>query len=744
MAKIGLMTWFTYDNHGSLLQCRALMRSIEKLGYDVDLVNYTPKEPYSNKPLMKTAIHKVSGKLKSLNDKSRGLSVKNEKSMQFREILSKSPQVETKSELFALNREYDSFVCGSDQIWAPTVFDDNYFLSFVDKKSRKVAYAPSIGLPVIENPHVRERMKQCINDFEYLSTREEKGAELIRELTGKEAKVVLDPTLLLSRAEWEKEMVQVDKKNYILCYFLGDNQKHYETCVQIARRLNKELIVLPVRRQDLLKPECTKEDIGPREFISLIDNADMILTDSFHGTIFSINFNKPVVVFKRFKDNALSQNSRIYNILKKLNLESLLFEADIERSIEAAKNVNFFDVNQRLEELREDSLDYLERALRESSDSNRKDDKVITKNCCGCGMCTVVCPQKCIQLKLNENGFYHYEIDQERCIHCNMCSTVCGQAGIHGEMIPLRACELYSACAVDEEVLKKSTSGGICSTISSYELANGGNVIGCKYDYEKNIAYLDVDKSETAVNKTKGSKYLQAYPVAAYKQLKEMNRGVVVGTPCQIGSVDLYLKKMKKRDDFLLVEFICHGVPTYHLWNKYIKEFQNVTEIEFRSKSEGWGSEVIKIQGKGLEYAANSEKDLFYRFFELSNTLNSSCYECNYREKSVADIKVGDYWGPKFKANKAGMSMVIPVTSRGMLYLEDLRKKNLLHIQKEEIEDYFKYQQIANMREPLEYRNIIADLKNETFSLKSVDRKYNTSANRIKKLRRFYYKLKGM
>ena len=126
-----------------------------------------------------------------------------------------------------LNNEFDAFVCGSDQIWAPSCFDDKYFLSFVEDTNTMVSYAPSIGLSSVEDSNIAMQMKELINRFKFLSVREEKGKELIKNLCNKEAQVVLDPTLLLSQHEWnelikdhtlEKPLKEIIEKNYILCY----------------------------------------------------------------------------------------------------------------------------------------------------------------------------------------------------------------------------------------------------------------------------------------------------------------------------------------------------------------------------------------------------------------------------------------------------------------------------------------------------------------------------------------------
>lgn len=749
MKKIGLMTWFSYDNFGSLLQCKATMKSVEKLGYEIELINYVPKQSYSKiqniSIILKKIILKIIKRFLYIFSKKDMKKISLNNMNIFRKNMKKSRLVLTKSDLFLLNKEYDSFICGSDQVWAPTVYDENYFLSFVEDDNKKIAYAPSIGLPVIENKFIKENMKKLISNFIYLSTREEQGAKLIKDLIGKEAKVVLDPTLLLNKEDWEKEMVDIKYENYILAYFLGDNKKYYIESQKIAKILNKQLLIIPTNNKDLNKKECIQDDLGPQEFISLINKADLVLTDSFHGTIFSINFHKPFITFKRFIDNNLSQNSRIYNILKKLNLEELIFNNNY-KIIEYAKNIDYKLVEEKLLKLRNESLNFLKDSLEKSTNSLKEKAKVkvkITNNCTGCGVCVAVCPKDCIRIKENDFGFFEYKIDHSKCISCNICSEVCGQANFL-EKNYINDKKLYSAYSTKKDILLNSTSGGVCTTIAYNAIEKNKSVISCEYDYEKNRAILNIANTIEQFDKMKGSKYLQAFSNNIYKKLKELEEGVIIGTPCQIASVDLYLNLLKKREKFLLVDFICHGVPSYKLWDKYIKSFDKIEKILFRNKEYSWRNKYITIINNKISKTKKENSDLFYHFFNIGNNYNDCCYECKYRDSSLADIRVGDYWGPKFKNNKTGISMVISFTSKGEEILKELKGDQKLILEEQTIEDYLNYQQTKNFRKPLEYYEILEELKDNKITLKEIDKKYNFSILRRNNLRKKIYSIKNI
>lgn len=715
--KIAIMTWYTYNNYGSVLQAYSLRKAIQALNYEtVNLINYLPK---SQKSSLREKLNIINVKerllLRTKNVKT-NITERNVKFDKFRkEQISITQKCNDATELFLLNEQYDKFICGSDQIWAPTVFDENYFLSFVKDNCKKIAYAPSIGLPVIENKYIKKNIKELVNRFNNLSIREEQGKEILENITDKEIQVVLDPTLLLNKKDWNDNFKLEDKqKGYVLFYCLGRNKKYYKLAKKISKKLGKELIVIPGTVFDYLKREIN--NASPTEFLKLIYNADVVLTDSFHGTIFSINFNIPFITFKRFKDNKLSQNSRIYSILKKVNLQERIYNNNLDYFLKNI-DIDFSEANEILEKERASSINFLTKALENENETINTEK--ITNLCTGCGMCAAICPRDAINIKLNGKGFYSYEIDQEKCIHCNMCKKVCGQ--LNTETNEIQKMKMYSAYSLDEDVLKESSSGGIAYELSSYCLKNNIPVIGCTYNLnEQRAEHIKVTKKEE-LKKLSGSKYIQSYTLEAFSQLNQLQNGLVIGTPCQISSVDRYLKSINKREKFILVDLICHGVPTYHLWNKYIQQFNNVSQVKFRDKKYNWRSMTISINSKHHE---KENKSLFYHFFNLGNIYNKSCYHCKYRKKTAADIKIGDYWGKKFKNNKKGVSMVIVNTKNGEKILEELKKEKRIQLDVQPIDDYFKIQQTENIAIPIMYEQTIAELENENINLKKLSQKY--------------------
>lgn len=227
-------------------------------------------------------------------------------------------------------KHYDYFVCGSDQIWNPgyTTTSDLAFLSFASRE-KCIALSPSFG--VSEIPESLHNM-YCdgINGIEMLSVREEAGKKIIFDLTGRNAEVLVDPTMAIDVSEWEKiatkpEIELPDK--YLLCYFLGKVDNKYRTIIKkIAEKNNLEIVSL----FDIEHTEYYSLD--PSEVLYCIKNATMVTTDSFHGTVFSILFHKDFTVFER-NEGGLSMSSRLETLLKRFGLQSKLCYSSLNTEV---------------------------------------------------------------------------------------------------------------------------------------------------------------------------------------------------------------------------------------------------------------------------------------------------------------------------------------------------------------------------------------------------------------------------
>lgn len=751
-SKIAMITWHTYLNYGSILQASSLYYNIKKLGYEPEILNYLPKGrvvSYPRLDLAKRMFTKIKSGKKSIYLSDEQTALYNNFLM---ERTSCTSCYKTYSELNDLNMEYDAFVCGSDQIWSPLCYDSKYFLDFVENTDKMIAYAPSIGSTKIDDSIIREKMFQHISRFKHLAVREQQGAELIKKLTGHDAKVVLDPTLLMDAAEWDEfasvnAVKRIDGK-YILCYFLGDAEKYMRYVRILSKKSNIPFYVIPVSTQQKNSGDAVPFEVGPSEFVSLIRNAEYVVTDSFHGMAFSVNYNIPFTVFKRFKDNdCKNQNSRIFSLLQMLGLEERLVDYKNTKNILDMFNCDFTKANQKLIKKRAYSIEYLKNALESATKAITVQKKLpfkITDMCCGCGACATVCPKGAISICRNDEGFEHYLINESICVHCGQCKTVCPMTNITALQMK-KSKALYSVKSHSEQVLKVSSSGGVGHEIASMLLAKGCAVCGCTYDTVNNSAkhiwIMPGQKDKLLL--LQGSKYIQSVSAEAMKQLVEFaktTRIVFFGTPCQAASVDKILRKKKLRNQAIIVDLICHGVPSYYLWDKYLSELDKKYGtgdhpiVLFRSKEREWRRRWLMVAGNGRVYKKEEHKDDFYGFFRRGLCYMRACSDCPYRERSAADLRIGDYWGDKFVHDKRGVSMVIANTSQGDDLINTMKIRNTCEVYQQDLIEYWSVQFPYNLPRPLIREQLIAELKNDDVDLHTLRKKYCTYYDQMEKI----------
>ncbi len=305
MKKIGILTINSF-NLGNRLQNYALQTMIEKMGYSAETILRT-------KPcgVIKSIKRNIRSKL--IDDRFTRF-YKFDKNIHWSKCIVSKDAVTDK-----LGEKYDGFVVGSDQVWNPT-FSFNSELDYLPMidSSKKFAYAASFGVSVIPKEY-KHMVKNGLSTFDLISVREDAGVNIVKELTGRDATLVIDPTLMLTKEEWRRlSVVPSDLKrdsHYILTYFLGhEPQKATEEKSKLMRENGwMEYCLL-----DRANPKVCKA--GPCEFLYLIDHAELVLTDSFHGSVFSFLFGKPFYVYAREgKENNML--SRIDTLMKMFSLE---------------------------------------------------------------------------------------------------------------------------------------------------------------------------------------------------------------------------------------------------------------------------------------------------------------------------------------------------------------------------------------------------------------------------------------
>ena len=360
------MTWFHYINYGTALQVFASIKYLGSKEHAVKVIQYYPNPtPMYYKSKLDEYIYRGKGKLHRIFTSSNIIEKSAGNSFQrfIKKNIELTGKVENDEDFDSINNVFDCFICGSDQIWSPLNFDPHYYLDFVNDPSKMIAYAPSMGVSHIDRPGDDQKISELTNRFKYLSVREKTGAEMIKRLNGREAKVVLDPTLLLSKEDWERYIPGKSEGKYLLAYFLRENKKYWKVVREVADKLHLDIKVIPVFEDDL-KMAGAQKGAGPDDFVRLIRGASFICTDSFHGMAFSVNFNKQFLPFQRFASGAKdNQNSRVYDFLDAMGLKDRMYQSG--KGEKYLDKMDYAPVNKRLEKLRKESRQYLDGALKE-------------------------------------------------------------------------------------------------------------------------------------------------------------------------------------------------------------------------------------------------------------------------------------------------------------------------------------------------------------------------------------------
>ena len=392
--KVGIVSCYFKNNYGSMLQAYATKKILDNNNIPNETINIDNnvdfkkgKRKYymtqvTNFNFIKSKFGMIKLKLdkKIVKDLGNNIAKRNAKYKEFRQEFNLSKSVSTYQELSKMAEEkYTDVIVGSDQLWLPVNIVANYYtLNWVPDDVNKISYATSFGVSAVPAKY-NEQYNYFLNRINHVSIREDSGIKLAKELANVDGKLVCDPTLLLTKNEWEEVAVKdriIDEK-YILCYFLGSNVEHRKFAERLKEKTGYKIVSLNhadeyVKYSDKFC-DIAPYDIGPREWINLIKNAEYVCTDSFHGTVFSLIFNKMFFNFRRYSSNAkASTNSRLDSLLN-------IAEVSNERILTGTENVedvlkykiDFDKVNMNLENLREESKNWLFEAITYKAESKK-------------------------------------------------------------------------------------------------------------------------------------------------------------------------------------------------------------------------------------------------------------------------------------------------------------------------------------------------------------------------------------
>lgn len=379
--QIGLAVCYDTKNFGSQLQVLATDYKIRELGYDTQIIRYKKKPslelilqtiPRFFNPMFvqgKLATKKRMNELKRHPEILEKVVIRNKRFENFVEehFSNLSKWYIGWRNLKKSSDDFDAFLCGSDQLWLPQNLGSHFYtLEFVSDNKPKLAYATSFGVSQIPW-FQKSRTRRYLNRFTALSTREIKGSSIIKKLTGRDAQVVCDPTLLMNSKEWDQTIADkcLVKEPYVFCYFLGKNEQHRIIATDFAKQKGLKIITCPFLDNfvevDINFGDQRMFDVDAADFVNLIRHAEYVLTDSFHGTVFSILNHKQFITFNRFGNEAGSRNSRIDSLCELLSLQNRRFSGNIYEQLE--ETIDYSNTDKLLANIRNSSYMYLKEAL---------------------------------------------------------------------------------------------------------------------------------------------------------------------------------------------------------------------------------------------------------------------------------------------------------------------------------------------------------------------------------------------
>lgn len=368
MKKVDIITLHRVVNYGSVLQTYALQEKIKEKGFEVEVIDYYPER-----------LH-LMGMLKRLKNK-KDILKKNlfirfgaqcvifpsyvQRFNMFKSFLKKYIKMTdktyyTKEDLEKETPKADIYCTGSDQVWNSEwneKIEYPFFLDFVPEGKKRISYAASFGKKTLTEKEIPET-KRLIERYKYLAMRELSGVEILKQLGRNDGINVLDPTLLLNKKEWLKiASNKYSDKKYVLMYNLNRNKKIDEYVKKLAKEKNLDIYYISYNLHECLKKGKMKCNVKVEDFLSLISNASYVVTDSFHATAFSINFNTPFMIIFPNKFS-----TRLASILEVTGLQDRIVED--HNSIELAnRTIDFLHANEVLEKERQKASDYLDKAL---------------------------------------------------------------------------------------------------------------------------------------------------------------------------------------------------------------------------------------------------------------------------------------------------------------------------------------------------------------------------------------------
>ena len=736
--KTGLLTFYHIHHYGAALQAAATKWSVEALGAPCDILHYYVNQ---NNALFRrpdsigkavsdvhTAFHYPA--LKRRYNRFDAFE---------KDVLQVGQRrYESFDELREANLSYPLLISGSDQIWNPLIFPDRrfdpvFFGQF--SYARKIAYGPSFGLPRLPDGMGAE-LRDYLASYSHISVREQAGRDIVRDATGQDVPVVLDPVLLRTASQWSAAAAPPDASPngpYILCYFI-----HPPALLAPYVRMVSDLLKFPVvqlcgtRRKAVPEAHCVL-DAGPTEFIRLFRDASFVITNSFHGTAFSLIFQRPFYTAVAPSEQAEPESARTYQLLRRLGLTGRI--VGLGQTDAPETRIDRQRAAEILQAEREASLSYLRRAVfatapdaapvtltggasarltanasattfpASGASATRTDAAFVPafatasdtafvpasgtrrepppelashERCTGCTACASVCPKGAITMERDAEGFDFPRIDPQRCIRCGRCANVCP---ILNPMEARPVPAVFAAWNRDPVVRRDSSSGGAFSALAEYVLDGGGAVFGAALDDKQRVRHTVCFHKEE-LWRLRGSKYVQSALGDTFKLVREtLKRRPVLfsGTPCQVDGLYRFLGG--RPENLITCDIVCHGVPSPGVWEDMVRVMREekgleIRAVRFRNKVSGWNHpHFTAVYENGFVNSRPLYETEYGRAFGRALFLRRSCHHCPYASLSrPGDFTLGDFWGfDEYPGEQdRGISLLTVNTLRGAYVFDQL------------------------------------------------------------------------
>lgn len=360
MGKIGIINHWMVNNYGALFLAYALEKKLLDLGYDVETISWLPdevKKPWQPSMIKKTGFMHYFLRLGYFLT----FVLPREKSFaHFRSLMHTSQTMYSDATLPEIATQYEKIIVGGDQLWNCKInyYNPNNFLPFIHEKNRKIVYAASLAQDSMREGFEAEFCKLA-SGFGYITTRERRGKEIIEDITGLSAPRVVDPAFFLTASEWEKlAVLPKEREKYLFVYQVQSDAVVAQFAHKIAKSKGLKVVYCPFPLKTLIKCRC-KPYMSPEKWLGYVKNAEYIVTDAYHGLVFSLIFNKQFAV--EISEYGKDTHSRITNLLELLSLTDRLFSK--ENEIDIDRKIDYNAINAFIAKDRQQSIEHIHKML---------------------------------------------------------------------------------------------------------------------------------------------------------------------------------------------------------------------------------------------------------------------------------------------------------------------------------------------------------------------------------------------